>query len=459
MWAVQWLLQIAFPVVSGLLVIGISTGVRAIRARTRIPDASTQQVNRRHYLKAILRASEDEHVRRLDAMVPNLVPAANDPLLGHIQDAWQAIDKRGGARIITREDKDCLTAGAELLDRGVEVRVGRSLNTDGLSFHVYRGDDRHSVVVNRRDGKRDRPHRLGLPETQVFQSHFDQAWDEAVPLESVLAEQVLRPGEGVERVRARMHDIRTKYGLGAAVAASVTRHVAFRHAARVVFLTGLPGAGKSTVRRLLAAKLRAHRFQVDELTDYLYAYYDHVHRQLSLGGPRGEGFTPHAGGAFHVPDERHLEPALQSLSNKVWESRSHTRLTLVEFARSDLRSAFQVFGDELLASAQVLHVAAPARTRSARLADRMTPPRVSIVGQEIVITPSDDHQLPSTAARSLYATDDPSPLRLVPALRDRVHHLDNAVNDPGLGHVDRKLDEFIENVVRPYKAAFTVTAA
>ncbi|ONI84010.1 hypothetical protein ALI22I_34600 [Saccharothrix sp. ALI-22-I] len=455
----HWSLQLAVSVTSGLLVTAVVAGVRALRARRRMPDASSQKVNRRNYLSAILHASQDKGVRRLHALVPNLTPAAGNEQLTRIQQAWEAINRRGEIRIVTRESHEGIVAAAELAARGIEVRVDRSHNTNGLSFHIFSGE-RDSVVINHRDGSRDRPSRLNGPEpAQVFQGGFDQAWTQAVPLESVLAEEVLRPGDSVARACARTHGVRAKYRLDDDVTASLVRHVAFRHSASVVFITGQPGVGKSTVRRHLAAKLRALRFQVDEFTDYPFAFHDHVHRQIALEGTRGEGFTAHAGGAFHVRDERDLEPALRSLSNKVWENRGHSRITLVEFARSDLAAAFQVFGDEVLAAAQVIHVSASAATRSARLERRAQPPKLAIVGQDIVISPSDDHQLPSTAANSLYASDDGDrQLDRIGSLKARVHRIDNEYDDINLERADEKLDAFIKAVVRPYKSSLTVAA-
>jgi AAA domain len=445
--------QLLTAVVSGLVVASIIGLVKVLRARRRIPYAAKQKVNRHDYLKAIHQASSAPDVKQLRAVVPWLAPVRDNPQLARIQESWEAI---GDVRLITREDEGCLTAGAELLSRGVEVRVGRSLNTDGMSFHIYRGAT-PSVVVNRRDGNRDHPLRLdGQSETQVFQSHFDVAWENAVPLESVLAEQALRPGDSVAEAVARIEDVRTKYRLDEKVTTALARHVAFRHSAPVVFVTGLPGVGKSTARRRLAEKLRAQRFQVDELTDYLYAYHDHVHRLIALGGTRGEGFTAHAGGAFNVRDERDLEPALQALSLRVWQGRDRTRITLVEFARADLAAALGVFGDEVLAAAQIIHVTASDETRAARLDHRKQPPKLSIVGGDIVISPSDDHALPSTAARSLYTVDGLPALKAMPALRERIHHLDN---DTGHDRMDRALDGFVEDVVRPYRAAMTINAA
>ncbi|GAB2982821.1 AAA family ATPase [Saccharothrix stipae] len=453
----HWSLQLAVPITSGLTVAAIVALVRALRARRRVPNALAQKVYRRNYLSRILRASQDKGVRRLHAVVPNLTPAAGNEQLIRIQEAWEKINARGEVRVVTSHEG--IVGAAELAARGIEVRVDRSHNTNDLSFHVL-GGERDSVVVNHRTARGDRPSLLDGPEpAQVFQNSFDLSWADAVPLESVLAEEALRRGDTVQRACARSHDVRVKYRLDDAVTTSLVRHVAFRHSAAVVFIVGQPGVGKSTVRRRLAAKLGALRFQVVELTDYPFAFHDHVHRQIALEGARGAGFTAHTGGAFHVRDESDLEPALRSLSNKVWENRGHTRITLVEFARSDLAAAFQVFGDEVLAAAQVIHVTASAETRAARLARRAQPPKLAVVGHDIVISPSDDHQLPSPAAKSLYASDDGyRQLGRITALKGRVHRIDNDRDDVEPARADEELEEFIKAVVRPYKASRTVAA-
>jgi hypothetical protein len=318
-----------------------------------------------------------------------------------------------------------------LLSRGIEVRVNRSLNTGDLSLHIFSGGSYHVVINNRDRGGRDRPGQLtGLSPTQVFQSHFDQLWESAAPLESVLAEQVLaelKPGDDAEAIARQMIDFRAKYRLEPKVEEAVLRHVAFRHAATVIFVTGLPGAGKSMIRRQLAKKLTGLRLQVDELNDYVYAFRDFIAQAINLDDARRKNFTAYAGGAFQVEDEHDLEPALQELSRKVWASRDRTPISLVEFARSDLVASLQIFGEEVLAKAHVIHVQASEAARSLRLTKRAQPPRVTIKEQEIVIRPSDDHQLPSTAAKSLYGSERFTHLQSLKEFAGRIHQIDNEV--------------------------------
>jgi dephospho-CoA kinase len=452
--------QLIVPITSGVVVALLVAFGRYLWARKRVPVGPSRHVTRRSYLRAILRASIDENVVSLCALVPNLTPARGVDQLTRIQEAWQAIDSRGTARILTREDQDCLAAGAELLSRGIEVRVNRSLNTDDLSLHIFSGGT-YRVVINHRDGRRDRPGQLnGFSPAQVFQSHFDQVWATAAPLESVLAEQVLamlKPGDGPSVIASLMHTVRAKYGLGPRAEDAILRHVAFRHSAPVVFITGLPGAGKSMVRRHLAQKLTGLRFQVDQLTDYIYAFRDFLHQAINLGDGRGTGFIAHTGGAFQVRDEHDLEPALQALSKKVWASRGHTPLALVEFARSDLVAALRVFGDEVLSCAHIIHVQASESARALRLANRAQPPRVAIEGQEIRVQPSDDHQLPSTAAKSLYVSDSIAKLQTLKEFTGRVHQIENDADDPDFARMDKELDAFIAEIIRPYRPRGVIT--
>src|SRR5262249_20666343 len=156
------------------------------------------------------------------ALVPNLVPKADAEMLDEVQRAWEAINNRsgndrGGTRIITRESEDCVTAGAELLGKGIEVRVAKSLNTESLSYHVFTGDAQWTILNNRADG-RDRPIRIdGLSASKIYQNHFETVWKSSIALESVLAEQVLTSLRSSmpasSDLAEQLRDIRVKYHL------------------------------------------------------------------------------------------------------------------------------------------------------------------------------------------------------------------------------------------------------
>ncbi|MDQ3763577.1 MAG: hypothetical protein M3460_18700 [Actinomycetota bacterium] len=88
--------------------------------------------------------------------------------------------------------------------------------------------------------------------------------------------------------------------------------------------------------------------------------------------------------------------------------------------------------------------------RAARLSARGQPPRIHVTNQSIQLVVSDDHQLPSTAAKTLYASDNIARLKAQKILEGRVHTIVND-SDADCEHIDKDLNRFIENVIRPYK--------
>ena len=444
--------QLLVPVISGVTVPLIVAIVRSLWLRTRLPTGLSQRMTRRTYLAEMLVIAKNDQVDRLDALVPNLLPADGSTVLTEIQESWSQINGRRGVRVITRAEPKSLTAGAELLGTGIEVRVSRALASDHLSYHVFSGSEHHTVL-NRRNGGKDRPERLDeISAAKVFRSHFDGIWGKSEPIESILAEEIIAgssSGDSWPHLADRLRELRTTYQLSAKAEDAVLRHLAFRHRAPVIFITGLPGAGKSLVRRALAEKLRRSRLQVDELSDYVYAFEDFLHALMLLGDGRGTGFSAQLGGAFQVEREENLRPALHALGHRVWQNRRSSPITLVEFARADTIGALQVFGDEVLAASQVIHVRASDAVRAARLARRGEPPRISVAGQSINLVVSDEHRLPSNAADSLYARDDFAMLKAQKSMAGRIHPIDN--DHEGQAHIEEQLTTFIETVVRPYR--------
>ncbi|MFE5564793.1 hypothetical protein ACFQ68_07360 [Amycolatopsis japonica] len=439
--------QLLVPVTSGVSVALIVATVRFLWRRTRLPTGLSQRMTRRNYLAEMLVISKNDNVDRLDALVPNLLPAQGSPVLVEIQESWTQINGRRGVRVITRTEPASLTAGAELLAAGIEVRVSRALTADHLSYHLFSGSEHHTVL-NRRNGGKDRPERLDeISAAKVFRSHFDETWSESEPIESFLAGQLLAGADS--GLADRIREQRAAYQLPAKAEDAILRHLAFRHRAPVVFVTGLPGAGKSLVRRALAEELRRWRMQVDELNDYVYAFEEFLHALMLLGDGRGAGFSAQQGGAFQVEREDDLRPALHTLGHRVWENRRSNPITIVEFARADTIGALQVFGDEVLAASQIIHVRASDTKRSARLARRGEPPKISVAGQSISLEVSDEHRLPSNAADTLYSRDDFALLKAQKNIANRLFLVENDAEEKA--HVDEQVTAFVEAVVRPYR--------
>jgi hypothetical protein len=186
-----------------------------------------------------------------------------------------------------------------------------------------------------------------------------------------------------------------------------------------------------------------------ELTDYVYAYRDLIHKLIKLEPPRGNGFEAQSGGAFSVQQETDMMPALQALVRTVLDRVNDNEVTLVEFARAGLAAALQEFEDIRLRS-HVIHVSASAERRANRIARRAEPPETAIEGNSIKVFLSDNHLLPSSVERDIYGIDDIDRLRVSAPWRDRIHRIENDADDNG-AHIDAWLREFVDKLVSNYQ--------
>jgi hypothetical protein len=453
-------------VVSGVLVAIILAAARLAWHRTRVPSVLSRRVRRRSYLGAVRAESRRTEVRRLDVYAPRLQPAKDSKVLADIQSGWRQINTRERVRVLTLDLEDSLQAGAELLDKGIEVRVlpnMRDLGSDGLTFHLLEtsASDEAIAIVNHHHGDAvDRPVRIkGVAPTEVFRSRFRTEWDKARPLEAVIAERIRPRSVSCQGSKSVQRSIKqaeaTGLHLGARSTEQILSHLAFRDSCSVVFIIGLPGSGKSYVRNRLADRLASMRIECGSLSDYPYAYLDLVRTVLKLNPSSGNGFRAHEGGAFAVQSEKSLLPALQALHADVRDTSQAREVTLVEFARADLAAALQVF-DDIRSRSQIIYVSAPADMRLARLNDRAVPPEIRVDGQRITLSLSDNHLLPTSAERALYAADGLDRIKASAHWRDRIFEIDNEL--AGGAHVDAKLNEFVNAVISPYLISASSTS-
>lgn len=449
----SWTAELLISVTAGVSVAAIVTAARAVWIRRRVPIALSQAVIRRHYVEQILALSTAETVTSLDALSPRFTPRGEDSQISSLQDAWAAINRRGRVRVVIGNADEAITGGAELVSKGIEVRISPSFSSENLSYHVFGGDKIASTVVNQQVHDKVQPALLdGVGPFDVFRHHFVTVWNTSTPLESVIAEQaILRAGSDADAsiVCQALRDRSLLYRLDDKVRAAVAQHSAFRHSSSIIFIVGLPGSGKSFTRRRLAERLGALRIRTQELTDYVFAYRDFIHGSIKLAPPRGMGFEPDLAGAFKVSEENHLRPALSSLASRVLSSVGSQEVTLVEFARSDILAALQEFGEETVKRSQVIYVDAHEQLRQERLHRRERPPELAVSGAvTITVTVSDDHRLPSAAQKSIYGLDDITVLRSDLRWRGRVFTI---VNDTDHSpQFETALDEFIAQVTLPY---------
>ena len=446
-------------VLAGVNGLAVPTVVAVVRTvwRRRVPTALARQVRRSSYLAAVLDESTTGDVVSLDVLAPRLVPAGErDKKILSIQSAWKDINSRGKVRVLTLDSEESIQAGAQHVRDGIEVRIARrQLGEESLSYHLFRRDTavRCTAIVNHHHDTKDQPARLkGSVPAQVFHDHFRSAWESAVPLQAVIAGRVIeragRPAT-VDAVLGAFSEVITSMSLDSECVSKVLPHLGFRHSSSVVFIVGLPGAGKSYVRRRIEAELTRMGVENRGLTDYAFAYRDFVHSMIKLE-PQPGGFEAVDGGAFMVQDEEALSPALRSLAQAVRESMTRTEVTLVEFARADLLSALQEFCD-ISDRAFILHVDAPPELRAQRLRRRAQPPESAVDGGLVTLTLSDDHLLPSTVERSLYGMDDIDRLARSAKWRSRIIRIQNDQDDKGL-QIDGAIHTWIDRALHPYRA-------
>src|SRR5437764_708842 len=82
------------PVTSGVTVTLIVAIFRTLWRRTRLPTGLSQRMTRRNYLAEMLVIAKNDQVDRLDALVPNLLPAYGSTVLAKIQESWTRINSR-----------------------------------------------------------------------------------------------------------------------------------------------------------------------------------------------------------------------------------------------------------------------------------------------------------------------------------------------------------------------------
>ena len=144
--SLSWDVELLISVVAGVSVAAIVAAARAVWVRRRVPKALSQAVIRKRYVEEILAQSTKKSVTSLDVLSPRFAPRFDDSQLTSLQDAWAAIQTRGRVRVITSNADAAITGGAELVGRGIEVRISPSFSSENSLSHLrwreHRVDDR-----------------------------------------------------------------------------------------------------------------------------------------------------------------------------------------------------------------------------------------------------------------------------------------------------------------------------
>jgi len=458
--------DILVPVVSGLMLAGLLYLARYL-PRLRVPTV-LPATRRRAYQETILKLSKRPQLKRLDVLTPRLYSSEGRGLVARIQDVWAELNRRdsGEVRVITGDDPKALVGGAELVAKGIHVRV-TPLDPGQLSYHLFGEGNGPTTVVNRPDrgGRRRRNQRAramqfdGNAPLRVFESHFDRLWTEdSRPLESAIAERAMRDAgasASVKQVLLAAERFKADNRLDNECYMKVLQHLAFLHSAATIFIVGLPGAGKSLVRRCLAQQLNQMRLATEELTDYVFAYGDFIRESVQLDinvsmqvDPSSvvRDFSAAPLGAFMASREKVLEPALHALKDAVL-MKEKSVISLVEFARSDILRALRVF-KAVTPRSRVIYVEANQELRKNRLRTREQAPVIEVGEGAVRVIVSDNHRLPSLAVEKLYPYDNKQQLFEDRNWHGRVHPLSNESMKPKL--VDEAVKSIISEIVSPY---------
>ena len=142
----SWAAELLVSVAAGVSVAAIVAAARAAWVRQRVPVALSQAVARRRYVEQILALSAHETVTSLDALSPRFAPRGDNAQIRSLQDAWAAINARGKVRVVIGNADAAISGGAELVGKGIEVRISPTFSSENLSYHIFHGDAIASTI-------------------------------------------------------------------------------------------------------------------------------------------------------------------------------------------------------------------------------------------------------------------------------------------------------------------------
>lgn len=177
-----------------------------------------------------------------------------------------------------------------------------------------------------------------------------------------------------------------------------------------IFLTGLPGSGKSTAYRSIYQYLEclSRGWQVLRINDY------EILKAKCVADTKRKRFrwTKHKAG-FNVKDFSVLDEALEDARIEIISHKTSAKkeLIVIEFARNDYGHAFEKFGKDILRDAYFLFINAKKTICLKRLKERVKQ-----------TTTLDNHYVSSSIFCSYYHNDlhyDPSDLKMVYGINEK----------------------------------------
>jgi adenylate kinase family enzyme len=139
-----------------------------------------------------------------------------------------------------------------------------------------------------------------------------------------------------------------------------------------LFVLGLPGSGKSTVARYIAAHLEDKGWKNTRFSDHV------ILQEMFLADTEHKQFRAADHGGFDVIDLTVFDMALQRLeqevNNLISSSALPEELLLIEFARNYYQGAFQQFSHEFLQDAHFLYLNVNTEICKRRILERIANP-------------------------------------------------------------------------------------
>lgn len=450
-----------FAIVPPLIVLAIAGVVTQIRKS--IPVVFRNTVKRDVYLKTIIAASNDAQVERITVLAPDIRSRTTNTQLGRLQDAWARVAAIGTVRVLSGNLDDNLRAACELYERGVSIRLfpihptARSPEDGSFSFHLFqRANPPPRAILNKKaEGGDPRPAVFEGDElASVLMQEFRRMWDVASDLPRVLADRV----ESNKRFRdsqmssadlnSALENLKAgeNFKPGERVRREVSPIVALDVSARVIFVLGLPGSGKSTARQLLVDRLKSRAREVEDLSDYplLYQYFI---TQAVLGNSTDRVAADGEGG-FVVRDISVLVDALDRINSRAQVALANGRTCVIEFARKSMSESLAQFDPSVTGLAQIVYLRASAKTRHQRIQGRAQDlgPNSFVDGSRVGLTVSDDHPISSEVMERLYDNDDSERVRSDPRWKGRFHVIDTELDAGSLRELSRRIDDVLATI-------------
>jgi deoxyadenosine/deoxycytidine kinase len=448
-------------IVGGVAVLVIGGVGGALWHSTLKTASGLVKVSRQKYLERVLIESTGVQTQEIFVLAPGLKSGAEDTRLAKIQDAWKEVARRGTVKVLSENTDQNLRAACELHDRGVLVRLTNDLDVTSFSFHIFRHDTGTWVILNEKAGATDRPVVFNSSALDgMLVRSFDRLWNmkTARTVPDILAARI----EGMTSFPRSMklyfdnfNAVIQMYSVGERLKREVRRRCALMAFAQCIFIVGLPGVGKSTLKDILSKKLQSMGQKVEAITDYPYLYEGFI---ADLTANRATRYAADPERGLHVLDSEVMSNAIGRLNTQAVRALSEGRVCLIEFARSNLAQSLAQFDASVRSRSQLIYLAASEKVRRTRITGRIRPPEPFVEGfdeaYKVGLQVSDKHPISNEVLDSLYAKDDVEAVRTSSQWERRFHWINTEDEARTVDALEPRVEQFLIDVENRFWQGF-----